>query len=238
MTPVKMRKGGAGAFRLGKRLPAGARKTHTRRGMMNVGAIPAGLPSRVCATGGAAVRGGARANALTLAAALAMPVLVHMAPWGGATPLGALLLPMFWAAFVAVYLCGLWAGLLVAAFGPTLNTFLTKFPELRLNGIMSFELAVFVVFSWVVLRGEKGRGFWLLAPLAFVVAKLGSSAVRAAGAEAAGGLELAAEFFMRSVTNGAPGLAILAAINFALVRGWIGNCGGGDGGGQGPEAAA
>ncbi len=206
--------------------------------MMNVSTTLAGLSSRVFATGGAAVRGGARVNAVTFAVALAMPVLVHMAPWSGGTPLGALLLPMFWAAFVAVYLYGIWAGLLVAAFGPTLNTFLTKFPELRLNGIMSFELAVFVVFSWVVLRSEKGRGFWLLAPLAFLVAKLCSSGARAAGAEAFGSLGLAAEFFMRSITNGAPGLAILAAVNFALARGWIGNRGGGEGGGHGPEAAA
>lgn len=187
--------------------------------------------------GGTAVRGaaGVRSNALALAIALAMPVIVHMAPWGGGIPLGAFLLPMFWAAFVAVFLYGLPTGLLVAAFGPVLNTFLTRFPEFRFNTVMSFELVVFVVFSWVVIRRPRGRSFWLLAPLAYVVAKACSGGLRAAGVEAFGNIGTASEFFIRSLSNGAPGLIALALINFVLARGWIGS--GGAGGGNGPQAA-
>ncbi|MDF9828192.1 hypothetical protein M2103_000651 [Ereboglobus sp. PH5-5] len=186
--------------------------------------------------GGHAVRGvRVRANALVLALALAMPVIVHMAPWGGGAPLGAFLLPMFWAAFVAVYLYGIWPGLLVAAFGPVANNFLTNFPELRINTVLTFEVAVFVVFSWLVLRNPRGRAFWLLAPLAYVAAKVCSCALIAAGVDIFGNLGAATEFFARSVSRGAPGLVVLAAINFALARGWIGGNGGG---GHGPEAAA
>ncbi|AWI08459.1 hypothetical protein [Ereboglobus luteus] len=172
-----------------------------------------------------------------LALALAMPVIVHMAPWGGGMSLGAFLLPMFWAAFVAVYLYGIWPGLLVAVFGPVVNNFLTNFPELRINTVLTFEVAVFVVFSWLVLRNPRGRAFWLLAPLAYVVAKVCSCALIAAGVEIFGNMGVATEFFARSVSRGAPGLVVLAAINFALVRGWIGSNGAG-GGGHGPEAAA
>lgn len=195
--------------------------------------------SRAIAAGEAA-RGktGVHVNALTLAIALAMPVLIHMAPWGGGVPLGAVLLPMFWAAFVAVYLYGAWAGLLVALFGPILNRFLTQFPELRLNTVMTFELAVFVVFSWLVLRKPRGRKFWLLAPLAYVVAKACSSGLRAVGVEFLGSIGPGMEFFMRSVTNGAPGLVVLAVINFALVRGWLGSGGKNGGGKHGPMQAA
>lgn len=204
----------------------------------NTPIFPSTLP-RAIAGGRAAGAAGARTNAVALALALASPVLVHMAPWGGATPLGAFLLPMFWAAFVAVYLYGIRAGLLVAVFGPVLNTFLTKFPELRLNAVMSFELLVFVVFAWTIMRSRRGRGFWLLAPLAYVLAKACSAGLRAAGVEAFGNIGPGLEFFMRSVSNGVPGLVALALINFALVKGWIGS---GDsdshGGGHGPEAAA
>ena len=186
--------------------------------------IATGLAPRAAA-GGGVVRGvGARVNALALVVALAMPVLVHMAPWGGATPLGALLLPMFWAAFVAVFLHGAWAGLGVALLGPVLNTFLTRFPELRLNAVMSFELAVFVGVSWLALRGERGRGFWLLAPLACVAAKACSGAARAAGAEFFENLGTTAGLFMKSVSDGVPGLVMLAVVNFALVRGWARAC--------------
>ena len=206
--------------------------------MIDSDATLAGRLLRANATGTIA-RGRTRslANALTLAAALAMPFLVHMAPWSGGTPLGAFLLPMFWAAFVAVYLYGAPAGLLVAVFGPAVNTFLTRFPEVRINTVMTFELIVFVLFSWFVMRNPRGRSFWLLAPLAYVVAKTCSSGLRAAGVEIFGNIGPWMEFFIRSVSNGAPGLFLLAVINFALVRGWLGS-GGSNGGGHGPMRAA
>jgi hypothetical protein len=194
--------------------------------MINRSLSLGGVSSRAVAQG----RAGVRLNALALVVALLMPVILHMAPWGGGVPLGALLLPMFWAAFVAVFFYGLGAGALVAVFGPALNTLLTHFPEFRFNAGMSFELLVFVVFAWVVLRGEWGRRFWLLAPLAYVVAKVCSSGVRVAGEEAVGTV---AESFLRAVSNGVPGLVVLAVINFALVRGWFGNRGSGGGGGGG-----
>jgi hypothetical protein len=202
--------------------------------MINRSLSLVGVSPRAIAQG----RVGVRSNALVLAVALLMPVILHMTPWGGGVPLGALLLPMFWAAFVAVFFYGFMAGALVAVLGPVLNTFLTHFPEFRMNAMMSFELGVFVVFTWAVLRSERGRVFWLLAPLAYVVAKVCSCGVRAAGAE---NVSVVTESFLRSVSNGVPGLVVLAVINFALVRGWFGNHRGGGGsvgGGGGGHAAA
>lgn len=215
-----------------------ARK-RTLSGLMadNTPILPSTLP-RAIAGGRAAGATGVRTNALVLALALAAPVLVHMAPWGGATPLGAFLLPMFWAAFVAVYLYGIRAALLVAVFGPVLNTFLTKFPEFRFNAGVSFELLVFVVFAWTVMRSRRGRGFWLLAPLAYVLAKACSSGLRAAGVAVFGSTGAWPDLFTRAVSNGVPGLVALALINVALVKGWIGSGGSHDGNGHGPEAAA
>ena len=192
------------------------------------------VQAKVIAKGQTARKVGSRANAIILAIALCMPVLIHMAPWGGGVPLGAFLLPMFWVAFVAVYLYGPWVGLLVALLGPTVNTFLTRFPAIKFNIAMTFELAVFVLFAWLVIRTPRGRAFWLLAPLSYVVAKTCSSGLRAAGVSFLGDIGSAGEFFLRSVTNGAPGLLILAVINFALVRGWFGNS---SDGGHGPQAA-
>ena len=179
-------------------------------------------------------------TALLLAIAWAIPFVLHMGPWGnGAVPLGAFLLPMFWAAFIAVYLYGLGIGLVVGLFSPFLNLITTGMPAAAELRMMMLELAVFVVLSWLVLRKPRGRKFWLLAPLAFIAAHICSTGVvLVTGTSFFGNANApAAALFTNAITTGAPGLLILAAINYALVRGWLGNKNGG-GGGHGPEQAA
>jgi len=177
--------------------------------------------------------------ALLLAIAWAIPFVLHKAPWGGAAPLGAFLLPMFWAAFIAVYLYGLGIGLVVGLFSPFLNLVITGLPVPSSQRAMMLELAVFVFLSWLALRKPRGRKFWLLAPLAFIAAHACvTGAVLVAGAGVFGNAtEPTWTSFAGAITTGWPGLLVLALINYALVRGWLGNKNGGEGG-HGPEQAA
>jgi len=180
-----------------------------------------------------------RSTALLLAIAWAIPFVLHMAPWGGAAPLGAFLLPMFWAAFIAVYLYGLGIGLVVGLFSPFLNLITTGFPVAAEQRTLMLELAVFVFLSWLALRNPSGRKFWLLAPLAFIAAHACSAGLLAMGVNFFGNANMPVKtFFISAITTGAPGLLALAAINYALARGWFGNKNDGAGGGHGPEQAA
>jgi len=157
----------------------------------------------------------ARETAVLLMLAWLVPFLVHVAPWAGARPLGAYLLPMFWATFVAVYFYGAGAGLLTGLFAPAINLLVTGLPAWKFLSVLSFELAVFaLVLAWAVRRAPR---FWLLAPLGYLVAKTASTLLQSA-TPVFGDIGAPLRFFAASVAGGAAGLAVLAAINFALVR--------------------
>ncbi len=157
----------------------------------------------------------AREAAVLLALAWLVPFLVHLAPWSGARPLGAYLLPMFWATFVAVYFYGAGAGLLTGLFAPAVNLLVTGLPAWKFLSVLSFELAVFaVLLAWAVRRRPQ---LWLLAPLGYLAAKTASTLLQSA-TPVFGDIGAPVRFFANSVAGGAAGLAVLAAINFALVK--------------------
>ena len=87
----------------------------------------------------------ARETVILLTLAWLVPFLVHLVPWAGARPLGAYLLPMFWATFAAVYLYGAGTGLLVGLFAPAVNLLVTGLPAWRSFGSTALELVVFVL---------------------------------------------------------------------------------------------
>jgi hypothetical protein len=156
-----------------------------------------------------------RETAVLLAVAWLIPFLVHVLPWSGTRPLGAHLLPMFWATFAAVYFYGLRVGLLTGLFAPVINLIATGLPALQFLSVLAFELAIFAVFAWLMTR--RSRAFWLTAPLGYVVAKICSSTVQLFMAPF-GDLREPLRFFLGSLQNGLAGLAVLMLINFGLVR--------------------
>lgn len=160
-------------------------------------------------------RAGLRETVVLLAVAWLVPLVVHLLPWAGTRPLGAHLLPMFWTAFVAVYLHGLRVGLLVALFAPALNLALTGLPALRWLSVLSFELVVFALFVWWAVR--RRPAFWFIAPVGYVVAKLASSGLQSLVA-LFGDLGSPGAFLLGSLGNALPGLAVLAIVNFALLK--------------------
>ena len=154
-----------------------------------------------------------RETAVLLALAWLVPFLVHLVPWTGARPLGAHLLPMFWAAFAAVYLFGLRTGLLVGLFAPALNLALTGLPALSRLALLSFEITVFVALVWWLVR--RGRTTWYLAPLGYVAAKLASALLLVAAGGVASSLWTA---LPASLLAALPGLAVLAGVTVLLAR--------------------
>ena len=152
---------------------------------------------------------------MLLAAAWLIPFLVHVLPWSVARPLGAYLLPMFWATFVGGYFYGLRVGLLTGLFAPAVNLAVTGLPALQFLSVLAFELSVFAVVAWFLVR--RAPGFWLTAPLGYVVAKTVSSTVQWV-AGPFGDLGEPLRFFLGSLQGGLAGLAVLAVINVALAR--------------------
>lgn len=156
-----------------------------------------------------------RGTAGLLAVAWLVPFVVHLLPWSGPRPLGAHLLPMFWTAFAAVYLHGLRVGLLVGLFAPALNLALTGLPALRWLSVLSFELVVFALFAWWAVRHRPA--LWFIAPAGYLAAKLASTGLQTLLA-LFGDLGAPGAFLLGSLRNALPGLAVLAIINFALLK--------------------
>lgn len=158
-------------------------------------------------------RAGVRETAVLLVLAWLVPLAVHLVPWTGARPLGAHMLPMFWAAFAAVYLFGLRTGLLVGLFAPALNLALTGLPALSRLALLGFEITVFVALVWWLVR--QGRTAWYLAPLGYVVAKVASALLLVAAGASTASLWTAVP---ASLLAALPGLAVLVGVNLALAR--------------------
>jgi hypothetical protein len=159
-------------------------------------------------------KAGVKETAVLLALAWFIPFAVHLAPWSGPRPLGAFLLPMFWAAFVATYFYGGGMGVIVGLFSPALNLLVTGLPAWKFLSVLSSELALSVMFAaWAIRRWPR---LFVIAPLSYLAAKVGSTAVQAM-TPIFGEIGTPGEFFARSVVGSLPGLVILAAINVAVV---------------------
>lgn len=174
---------------------------------MNASA-PALVSSRVFRTATA------REIAVLLAVAWFVPFAVHLAPWSGVRPLGVYLLPMFWATFVATYFYGPKIGALTGLFAPALNLLVTGLPAWRFLSVMSAELVVFaLVTAWGVYRSPR---FFLLAPIACFLVVLISTAIQVV-ASVGFSVDGLGEQLGHAVVDGCAGLAVLSAINAALV---------------------
>ena len=140
-----------------------------------------------------------------------VPFAVHLVPWAAERPLGAYLLPMFWTTLVAVYFYGAGIGLLTGLFAPAVNLLLTGLPVWRAVGFASFELALFVVaVAFAVRRWPR---VVLLAPLCYVIAKLGVTGWRAALDDTGVSAVALGHSFVRALA----GLVVLTALNAALM---------------------
>lgn len=153
-------------------------------------------------------------TAALLALAWFVPFVVHVAPWSGTPPLGAYLLPMFWATFVATYFYGVRVGGVAGLVAPLANLLVTGLPAWRFVATTSIELIAFAIFVAMALRWLPR--FVLLAPLGYLVARFVLVGVEMV-LPVVGGSDEPLGAFLGSLRTGFAGLVVLTAINCALV---------------------
>jgi len=155
-----------------------------------------------------------RATLIALVGGVATPFLAHMLPAYNGTPVGAILLAMFYAPLVAVLVSRFHVGLIVAALAPLLNVLITGHPDWSIAPVLTIELILFVSFVYFLSR-QKAIG-WLSAPVAYIAAKTVSTAAIAVFPAI---LNVnPADFWLNSIVNGSAGLAVLTAINIAALK--------------------
>lgn len=153
------------------------------------------------------------ATLVTTALAVALPVVVHLLPPVGTVPMGAVLLPLFIAPFVAVFLFHPAAALGASLVTPSLNRALTGQPTAEMATLLTIELCAFTLVA-LFLRRAWPRSV-LSAPLAYLAAKLVAAAVLSFSALIPA---LPLGYLTTSVVNALPGLALLVVVNLLVVR--------------------
>lgn len=142
---------------------------------------------------------------LMLSVSVILPFMIHMIPSFAGITLGARLIPMFYAPFIAVILFRPHVAIITGLLSSTLNSLLTGHPTPEKVGVLTFELVVFCALSYLFHR--KWRHFWGTAPLAYLLVLL--SIACALGSR---------EFFVSTMVTALPGIAMLTLINVFLLR--------------------
>src|SRR5690625_2492789 len=149
------------------------------------------------------------ATLVALAAAVALPVLVHLLPPVGGLPAGARLLPIFFAPLIAVLVRQPAAALTAAVAAPLLNHLLTGLPDAAMLPVLTLQL---LIFTGVAALLASRRFLTVLAPVAYVLAYwLTPVVLRVFGGEAGPVQPLGT-----LLTNAWPGLLALAVLALAV----------------------
>ncbi|MBX3143644.1 MAG: hypothetical protein KF813_07810 [Trueperaceae bacterium] len=154
------------------------------------------------------------ATVITVALTVALPFLVHLLPPVGAVPMGAVLLPLFIAPFIAAYLFHPTAALIASLVTPLLNRQLTGQPTVEMAVMLTVELCAFTVVA-LLLRSRWPRSV-INAPLAYLAAKLVAAGVLGVTALIPA---LPLGYLTSSLINALPGLVLLLVVNVLVVRG-------------------
>ncbi|MBD3630270.1 hypothetical protein [Cyclobacterium sp.] len=146
----------------------------------------------------------------TLIAAVLFPILVHLAPPVQGTPIGAILLPMFYVPLIALILLGKTPALAAAALSPALNFLISGNEQLSLMLLLTIELIVFTL-SLAYLKHKLGNG-WAVLP-SILLAKV----IGAAGIFWLNFLPLTPiDYFFNSLYTGLPGIIILFILGLTV----------------------
>ena len=107
-----------------------------------------------------------------LAAAFALPFLVHLLPADGGPPQGARLLPIFYAGLVLVLRGAPIPALAVAVLAPLLNRLLTGMPAGTMLPTVLLELVLFTLLLVLAVRVLPASVARFLGPVAYLVASM------------------------------------------------------------------
>jgi hypothetical protein len=153
--------------------------------------------------------------ALFLALAFLAPYVVHFIPSWDDSPIGAKLLPIFYAPLIAALTRKAHVSIVVAVMAPWMNHVLIGMPSLFMAVIMTVELVIFSILVERLARKYKGS-FWL-GPVSYLLAKPVSLVILLLLPGFLSGTPSLTRFAM-SLVNAWPGLAILALLSYYIPR--------------------
>ena len=153
-------------------------------------------------------------TALFLALTMSLPLFIHLIPCGGSVPLGARLLPIFYAPFIAVFFFKPHVGMISGLLAPWANLLLTGRPDPVTALALSCELALFAVFSKMIMAAS-GR-LPIAAPAAYIASVFITGAVLGLFPSFSAGVP-GTEAFVRAIAISWPGILMLLLVNMAAV---------------------
>ena len=150
-----------------------------------------------------------------LALAFLAPYVVHFIPSWDDSPVGAKLLPIFYAPLIAALTRKAHVSITVALMAPWLNHILIGMPSVPMAIILTVELLIFSILAERLARRHKGQ-VWL-GPVCYLLAKPVSLAILLLMPGFLTGTPSLMRFAM-GVVNAWPGLAILALLSYYVPR--------------------
>lgn len=153
------------------------------------------------------------ATLITLGLMWLVPFLIHLIPFSGTVPLGARLLPIFYAPLLAAWLFHPVVGIAASLLMPFINHAFTGMPTFNVAVMLSVELGVFSLI--LIIYKNRYPRLSLLAPFAVIAGKTVSALLLFV-------VPLVPlspwAYFTSSVVNAIPGLLVLLAINLTLIH--------------------
>lgn len=166
----------------------------------------------------------ARELGILLSLSVLFPFMIHLLPVPEEARLGPRLLPMYYAPLLAALLGRTQTAALVALLAPWLNWALTGHPVPAGGVVLTLQLAVFVFAMRALLRGVGPR--WFLAAPAYLAGVAAAALVVGLVPALIAGRGAIA-WMVQSVSLGLPGIAVLVAINWFVLRSYPPGPGGG-----------
>ncbi len=150
---------------------------------------------------------------VTIAAMMILPYLIHLLPPVNGVQLGARLLPIFYAPFLAVVLFKLRIGVVASIIAPFLNFLLLGRPTFELSILLVVQILIFCLLA------DRAFRSWprlvIIAPVAYLIALFVSSLLLIAWPLVPAPWS---QYAISSAISGLPGILILLALNILVVR--------------------
>jgi len=139
-----------------------------------------------------------------LACSILIPYLMHFIP-ATANPVGAILLPIFIAPFIAVIFFKWNTAVITALLSPMLNYIVTGNPHFAIVGVITTELVLFVAISMMLLKNNYLK--YVAAPLSLVSAMFITQL-----------LFSSVNHFAAVFVTGLPGIVLISLVNIFVIR--------------------
>ncbi|MFO7724376.1 MAG: hypothetical protein R6V45_02420 [Oceanipulchritudo sp.] len=153
---------------------------------------------------------------IVLTLTLFLPFLVHLLPSWDDSPLGAHLLPIFYAPLGALFLGRVGIAVGVSVLAPWVNHLLTGQPPVPMAVVLCFQLVVFSLLGAAFLKPWMPA--FLTGPAAYAGALLASCCLGSLLHLTGNPFPLALPAFAGTLLNALPGLIILALIGWWFSR--------------------